>query len=245
MGAMLQSPLFGHGRMAACQHDAAAIEARDLVNRVDTNRLREALEQLPPAVLDRLGALFERIDAAYAQTADQCGFVCRGCDESCCRTRFYHYTLLEMAYLKEGLAVLSATERDEVVLRARAQIDQMRRCQRAGKPPRAMCPLNVAGRCRLYAQRPMICRLHGVAHRLRRGDGIFQQAPGCHRFAQQCPESGQSLLDRTPHYQQMAVLEQSLRRGLNFEGRIKFTVAEMVLMLCGDAADDIPTHENH
>jgi Fe-S-cluster containining protein len=215
------------------------------VNRFDTKTLREVLQQVPPAVLERLCALFERIDAAYAQTAGQCNFECRGCDESCCRTRFYHHTLLEMAYLKEGLAVLPAAERDAVVEGARAQIDQMRHCEADGKSPRAMCPLNVEGRCRLYPQRPMICRLHGVAHRLRRGDGTFQQAPGCHRFAQQCPDPGPALLDRTPHYQQMAALEQSLRRTLYFEGRIKFTVAEMVLMLCDGADNDIPTHENH
>ena len=51
------------------------------MNRFDTSTLREALQQVPPAVLERLGALFERIDAAYAQTAGQCNFKCRGCEK--------------------------------------------------------------------------------------------------------------------------------------------------------------------
>ena len=207
------------------------------MNLVNSNVLRETFDHVPPGTLERLAELFERVDATYAQAAAQCGFECRGCEESCCRTRFYHHTLVEMAYLKQGLAALSTAEKNRVVQRARAQIDKMRRCEATGEPMRAMCPLNHDGRCGLYAQRPMICRLHGVAHLLRRGDGTAQQGPGCHLFSQQCLDPGEARLDRTLYYQQMAALEQSLRRALNFQGRIKLTVAEMVLLLCN--GDDV------
>jgi Fe-S-cluster containining protein len=197
----------------------------------DAKSLRAAVDQVPQALLDQLDAIFAGMDKAYTKAAAACGFKCRGCQESCCRTRFYHHTVLELAYLKQGLAALTATEREAALDAASRQIAVIRRYEVVGEPPRAMCPLNVAGRCRLYAQRPMICRLHGIAHLLQRGDGTYQTGPGCHLYSLQCPEPGAARLDRTPHYRELAALEQLLRRTVNFQGRIKLTVAEMMLVL--------------
>jgi hypothetical protein len=92
-----------------------------------------------------------------------------------------------------------------------------------------MCPLNDEQRCILYAYRPMICRLHGIPHQLRRPDGQRQVGPGCGDFDRQCANSDPKLLDRTPLYIDLAALEKQLRRQLRFEGRIKMTIAQMMI----------------
>ena len=42
------------------------------------------------------------MDADYASVSRAYGFTCRGCDENCCRTKFYHHTFLEYLYIKAG-----------------------------------------------------------------------------------------------------------------------------------------------
>ena len=50
--------------------------------------------------------LFEDMDEAYAALADQLGFHCQGCKDNCCRSLFYHHTLIEFLWLRSGLALL-------------------------------------------------------------------------------------------------------------------------------------------
>ena len=38
--------------------------------------------------------LFEQMDRAYDAAARNSGFVCNGCRDNCCLTRFYHHTLV-------------------------------------------------------------------------------------------------------------------------------------------------------
>jgi Fe-S-cluster containining protein len=92
-----------------------------------------------------------------------------------------------------------------------------------------MCPLNREGRCVLYAHRPMICRLHGIPHALRRPDGRVLTGPGCDDYAAQCGPVVKARLDRTPLYTAMAQVERELRQALGFEGKTKMTIAEMIL----------------
>jgi len=77
---------------------------------------------------------------------------CRpGCSDCCHQT--FRITEVEGALLREGLAALPASERDDVLARARAW--------RADA--RIACPvLGADERCRLYEHRPRICRKYGI-----------------------------------------------------------------------------------
>ncbi|MDA8137806.1 MAG: YkgJ family cysteine cluster protein [Desulfobacteraceae bacterium] len=173
--------------------------------------------------------LFQRMENAYHQTAQANGFQCRGCADNCCLTRFYHHTLTEYLYLRQGLSDLPESDQKRVVKRAEETAAMMRKLESAGQPVRVMCPLNEEERCILYTHRPMICRLHGIPHQLRRPDGQRQVGPGCADFDRQCRIDPPRLLDRTPLYMDLAALEKEIRRQNNFEGRIKMTIAQMLI----------------
>lgn len=185
--------------------------------------------QMPAPASAQIEQLFARMDQAYRQAADAAGFECRGCEQNCCRTLFYHHTLAEYLYLKTGLARMPDAVQDGIVRRAAAALERVHPTDEGGRPSAPMCPLNEQGRCILYAHRPMICRLHGLPHLLRRPDGKAQTGPGCDDFYRQCGAAPHKSLDRTPHYAAMAQLEKGLRRQLGFDGRIRLTIAQMVM----------------
>lgn len=81
----------------------------------------------------------------------------------------------------------------------------------------------------LYKQRPMICRLHGIPHALRRPDGRTRTGPGCDDYYRQCGPGAGAPLNRTPLYMAMADLERRLREKLNYREKIKMTVAEIIV----------------
>jgi len=173
--------------------------------------------------------LFGQMDAAYDRAANKAGFICNGCDDNCCRTRFYHHTLVELLYFQSGLAAMPLSRQQRIRDRARDAVRRMEALESDGRPVRVMCPLNEEGRCALYAHRPMICRLHGIPNVLRRPDGRVLQGPGCDDYYLQCgPTSGEPL-NRTPLYTAMADLERRLRSRLEFSGKIRLTVARMIL----------------
>jgi Fe-S-cluster containining protein len=183
------------------------------------------------SALDRLAALFQQMDQAYAAVADQYGFHCKGCQDNCCQTRFYHHTLIEYLYLLEGVRQLDRATWQAVRSQALSVIDQMAQADRQGKAPRIMCPLNQDGLCLVYDHRPMICRLHGIPHELHRPNGSVQKNPGCDAFFEQCREHGKSdyiPFDRTPLYRSMAMLERTLRSQTGFQEKIKLTIAQML-----------------
>lgn len=184
---------------------------------------------LPEPFRLEINQLFEQMDRAYDAAARKSGFICNGCKDNCCLTRFYHHTLLEYLYLKSGLEELEPVALAKVKVQAKSALEQMTRMEQNNKPVRVMCPLNEAGRCTLYAHRPMICRLHGISHILRRPDGQVQTGPGCDDFYAQCGGSKAYHLDRTPLYKAMASLEQQLRKALGFNEKIKMTIAQIIL----------------
>lgn len=175
--------------------------------------------------MEHLARIFAAMDADYDRAALAHGFVCRGCDDNCCRTRFFHHTLVEYLYLRQGLNTLTAAERDRLAARA-AQV-AARQATATSEP--LMCPLNAQGRCLLYTHRPMICRLHGIPHLLRRPDGRRHEGPGCGDFDRQCGALARPLLDRSPLYSALAELERGLRRRLGFGDKIRMTIAQMVI----------------
>lgn len=185
--------------------------------------------EIPADLEIEVTRLYSEMDRAYGQAAQRSGFECRGCDDNCCRSLFYHHTLVELLYLRAGLGALPPP----VQARIRDSAGRVRResgaLNQGGEPTRVMCPLNEQGRCGLYAHRPMICRLHGVPHGLRRPDGRTISGPGCDAYYVQCGKAACAQLDRTPLYTAMADLERRLRARLGFTRRIKLTVAEMLL----------------
>jgi len=173
--------------------------------------------------LERLRRLYARMDAGYAAAAACYGFVCSGCEESCCRTRFHHHTLIEAACLREAFGRLPAEER--------AQIRSLAAAWRAAgaEGERPFCPLNRGGLCRLYAARPMICRLHGIPHELTPPGRAAQLSPGCGEFGRRCGTSAYRRFDRTPLYGELARLESEFQLALGVNRRFRQTIAEMLL----------------
>jgi hypothetical protein len=106
-----------------------------------------------PTARERLGELFDKVDAFFDQAAARFpgpdGITCHaGCDD-CCRRRF-SVTALEAEVIAEGLAALPAETRAALADRATD-----------GDPD--VCPaLEDGGRCAIYPFRPVICRTHGL-----------------------------------------------------------------------------------
>jgi Fe-S-cluster containining protein len=179
--------------------------------------------------LDALHSLYTDMDRAYERIAESYGFRCDGCDDNCCTTRFHHHTLLEALDLKRGLASLEGSRASRV--RERALVYRRDSTSSSGAEGRfsRMCPLNSAGRCLLYAHRPMICRLHGLPHELHLPGGRPVYGPGCEAFTRRCGSRACRPLDRTPFYSRMAALEKRLRETAGCTERIRLTVADMIL----------------
>jgi len=169
------------------------------------------------------------MEQAYDAAAAAYGFRCTGCVDNCCLTRFYHHTLLEYLYLYRGYADLPVVEQDRLQ-KAAAEVNRvLADADERGASLRSMCPLNLAGRCRLYRYRPMICRLHGIPNELRPPGGSPVQGPGCGEFGRQCGHLPVIPFDRTPLYGEMARGEKALRADVDFRGKTRLTVAEMIV----------------
>ena len=198
----------------------------------------ETLIERHHAVIRQLATLYAEMDRGYTATAAPYAFVCRGCEDNCCLTRFHHHTLVEAAGLYKGFRALSEEQRCNVVGRAQAYCEALRADAPHTPAFRHLCPLNQDGRCLLYAQRPMICRLHGIRHTLRHPRQGLTTGAGCHVFEASCRGSEGPRLDRTPLYAAMAGLEKALRQASGWEQPLRLTVAEMIV---GFAAPVYPT----
>ncbi len=100
-----------------------------------------------------------------------------------------------------------------------------------GLQPGLMCPLNDDGLCGLYKHRLMICRLHGVPHRLAPAGRPAQRFPGCFRCQELVQAAGSDAdMDRTPLYVELAALE---KRFLGAQAgrlpRVDLTLAQMIV----------------
>ena len=178
--------------------------------------------------LAELCELFARMDSAYQQVADRYGFACSGCSGNCCLTLFYHHTVSEYLLLKKGFVALPKYEQNQIKGRADQVVAAYQAGGPANEPLRQMCPLNRNGRCRLYRQRPMICRLHGIPHQLSKPGQPPLIGPGCGEFTRRFGSKTRQRLDRTVFYRQLAELEGRLRRATGFSQRLKITVAGMI-----------------
>jgi len=109
--------------------------------------------------VSRLDELHAKVDAFFARVETRHGddMQCRtGCAD-CCRVRLT-VTAVEAAAIRDLIAGWPAAQR-------RALADAG-----ADRAPADRCAaLDEAGRCRIYAARPIVCRSHGVPVRMRRG----------------------------------------------------------------------------
>ena len=179
--------------------------------------------------IGRLKIIYTAMDQAYRRAADHYRFNCDGCRDNCCRSRFYHHTVIEHAYLIEGLRTLTIQKQSEVKLRAMNVVDQISGGKVKIEAVGMMCPLNFDQLCILYPYRPMICRLHGIPHELKKPGQDVLFGPGCRTFDNRCGRESYVSFDRTPFYRELAGLEQEVRQTLGCVGRIRMTVAEMIL----------------
>ncbi|MDF1593733.1 MAG: hypothetical protein P1P89_19675 [Desulfobacterales bacterium] len=190
----------------------------------NNERIRQAFIPFRNALVE----IYAAMDQAYSVTADQLGFVCSGCEENCCRSRFYHYTYLEYFYLLEGVNQLGPALRLSVRQSAET-VRQEDPLKINGIRNRPLCPLNLAGRCSVYLYRPMICRLHGIPYRLKRPGLEPLRGPGCETFERERRDPEAVRLDRTPFYRQLAGLERNLRQAVGVDLKLKMTIAEMII----------------
>lgn len=192
----------------------------------DKERLNE-MNLLP--FQNRTGELFALMDKKYKEAADYYAFNCKGCEDNCCSTRFYHYTLLEYIYIQQGLTALDDEKRIEIKNRADESVRLMSGAEKNNSSLRVMCPLNTKGLCILYDYRPMICRLHGIPHELYTYHKGIVKSPGCDTFIRKCKVKGYYRFDRTPFYTELAELEKNIRVFSGIKNKIKMTVARMLI----------------
>jgi Fe-S-cluster containining protein len=187
--------------------------------------------------LSRLQDIFAAMDREYARAAEHYGFECDGCADSCCLTRFYHHTYLEYFYLRRHFEKLDPREKDEILVKAEEVCRDTAKADENDMPVRLMCPLNYDRLCSLYPFRPMICRMHGIPHELHKPGQNIINGPGCTTFDQRCGDKGYFKFDRTPYYVALAKLENELKQAVGIEGRIKMTIAEMILSIAQKKKD--------
>lgn len=179
--------------------------------------------------MDQLKNIFEEMDLAYDRAAGQYGFHCSGCKDNCCLTRFYHHTHLEYYYIREGFRALPPDIQDAVKKEAANVCRESAELEKQNRPIRLMCPLNKEGMCLIYTHRPMICRLHGIAHELRRPGQPPVYGPGCEEFSIQTRKQHYIPFDRTPFYIEMAGIEKAFKNESGANEKIKMTIAEMIV----------------
>lgn len=183
--------------------------------------------------MHEVAQLFAGMDSAYETVAARLGFNCRGCEDNCCRSLFFHHTLVEYFWLQSGFALLPDAQQEQIRHRAARVMVQHAESERqeTDEGRRPMCPLNIDDRCELYAHRPMICRMHGIPHELHRPDGRIQTGPGCDALYRlsSAKNPDEVRLDRTPWYSALAQLERRLRERTDYSAKMKMTIAQMIL----------------
>ena len=172
---------------------------------------------------EKLKTIYDSMDRAYEEAAAFYGFACRGCEDNCCTTYFFHYTVAEYLYLLQGFWALEERTKKGIGERAMNMCDPSKR-------DNYLCPLNLCGRCLLYPYRTMICRLHGLPFEVVRPNGQKDEGPGCPKFENERTPAALPYrrIERTPFYTDLANLEREIRAEVPALWRFKKTIAEMI-----------------
>lgn len=142
--------------------------------------------------------LISRFDRWFEATAGRHPGVipCRAGCSACCHGPF-DISAADVLLLKEGVATLPASEREQVSERGRQLLDRMRTmapewaapfdiaslgedefdilCEALAAEP---CPLlDADGRCRVYAYRPLVCRMIGLPLLTAEGEVLENACP--------------------------------------------------------------------
>ncbi|HSK00086.1 MAG TPA: YkgJ family cysteine cluster protein [Kofleriaceae bacterium] len=131
--------------------------------------------------VSRLPELHAKVDAFFARVEVRHGddMQCRtGCSD-CCRVRLT-ITGVEAAAIRGEVAGWPADRR---------------RALAAPGPGDRCAALDDAGRCRIYAARPIVCRSHGVPIRMRRG--ALPVVESCSRNFTRTEPAADCVLDQT------------------------------------------------
>jgi Fe-S-cluster containining protein len=179
--------------------------------------------------MDKLFRIYGEIDSVCRDSADYYGFSCDGCNDNCCRTVFYHYTIVESFGLLEGFDKLPVEIKDESMRRGRDYLKDLDKHRGKEEELEMMCPLNYDGRCRIYEYRPLICRIHGFPGGLDHPVKGKQSFTGCGIFNKTFQQKWTHLIDRTPFYTRIANLEGQIRREMDYMMRFRKTIAEMLI----------------
>ncbi len=178
-------------------------------------------------ILKPLITLYDRMDSAWEKVAIKYNFNCTGCSDNCCTSLFFHHSFVEKTYFLEGFQTLAPNTQKKIIHRAKVYCQKTFQKDSQIKSLKIMCPVNEDGRCLLYAYRPMICRLHGLPHELSKPG--FQPFLGTGCKPGNFNEASYIKFDRTPFYQQMAQIEMSFRQTSGLSGKIKQSIAQMLL----------------
>jgi len=177
--------------------------------------------------LEPLIDLYSQMDTTWDKIASEYHFLCSGCKDSCCQSLFFHHTYIERTYFLHGFSKLSQDKKEIILDRAKTYCQTTFTKNSEIKTLKIMCPVNENGNCSLYSYRPMICRLHGLPHELRKPGHPPVKGKGC--------DTGQFegkpylKFDRTLYYQKMAQIETQFRYSSNKKGKIKETIAQILI----------------
>ena len=148
--------------------------------------------------VSRYRTLLERLDAWFRRGRDRSPGVipCASGCSACCHGPF-DVSVADVALLGRGFAKLAPEPRAEVMRRARALLEKAQTREPGWRPPHAVealgderfdalcdalgdepCPLlDDAGRCSIYEDRPLVCRLIGLPMKTPAGRTIENCCP--------------------------------------------------------------------
>ncbi|WP_448589857.1 YkgJ family cysteine cluster protein [Thermodesulfobium sp.] len=180
-------------------------------------------------ILNSIEKLYKEVEDEFEKIGRYYDFSCFGCTSNCCTTLFYHYTFVEEFILQYGLSKLENDKKLLILENSRKYL--LSKESYNGKEKfKMMCPANKDGLCMIYEYRPMICRIHGIPSKLVFPNGRIDFYKGCEVLASKFLEFPY-VLDRTPFFKNLSLLEIDFRKRINKPIKIKFkkTIAEMIL----------------
>ena len=184
-----------------------------------------------PEHFSTLIKLYQEMDKTWDQVAQQYGFQCNGCEDNCCLSLFFHHTYAEVSFLQYGFQTLPTEEQARILELSQAYCSQTfsetTKNNNQATSKKIPCPLLKEERCSLYNFRPMICRMHGLPHELHKPGFNVIKGPGCD--AGKFNSRTYIPFDRTPFYRQMAAIEMNFRQLTGKTGKIKKTIAQILM----------------